>query len=120
MCIYLLCIQMYSIPLYILDARYKPGSKLKDSPLFLDHVQLIQKVVDDLKQDICHLPVAFQVAFDSVFEVLRSVSCISFTGLRLLVDRQLQSSARFSGHVKRLDKVPAGLRTPLILSADMT
>ena len=25
-------------------ARYKPGSRLKDAPLFLDHMQLIQKV----------------------------------------------------------------------------
>eukprot|EP00435_Cladocopium_sp_Y103_P075441 s27_g57.t2 len=30
---------------------YKPGSRLKDAPLFLDHMQLIQKVVEDLKQD---------------------------------------------------------------------
>ena len=26
--------------------RCKPGSKLKDAPLFLDHMQLIQKVRD--------------------------------------------------------------------------
>eukprot|EP00930_Biecheleria_cincta_P045285 TRINITY_DN31216_c0_g1_i2.p1 TRINITY_DN31216_c0_g1~~TRINITY_DN31216_c0_g1_i2.p1 ORF type:complete len:490 (+),score=121.74 TRINITY_DN31216_c0_g1_i2:37-1506(+) len=40
------------------NSRYKPGSKLKDAPLFLDHMQLIQKVVDDLKEDFGFLLVA--------------------------------------------------------------
>ena len=44
--------------------RYKPGSKLKDSPLFLDHVQLIQKVVDDLKQDISYIYIYITAARD--------------------------------------------------------
>eukprot|EP00913_Durusdinium_trenchii_P017002 g15987.t1 len=33
------------------SSKYKPGSKMKDAPLFLDHIQLIQKVVDDLKKE---------------------------------------------------------------------
>ncbi|CAJ1376732.1 unnamed protein product, partial [Effrenium voratum] len=33
------------------SSKCKPGSRLKDAPLFLDHMQLIQKAVEDLKQD---------------------------------------------------------------------
>ncbi|CAE7790357.1 unnamed protein product [Symbiodinium sp. CCMP2592] len=33
------------------SAKCKPGSKLKDAPLFLDNIQLVQKVVEDLKQE---------------------------------------------------------------------
>jgi len=60
------------------NSKYKPGSKLKDAPLFLDHMQLIQKVVDDLKEDFgfllvtnckpadCRstLPIAFEESAD--------------------------------------------------------
>ena len=35
------------------EMRCKPGSKLKDAPLFLDHMQLIQKVRDDLDDRWC-------------------------------------------------------------------
>ena len=40
------------------SSKCKPGSKLKDAPLFLDHMQLIQKVVEDLKQDFGFLLIA--------------------------------------------------------------
>lgn len=40
------------------NSRYKPGSRLKDAPLFLDHMQLIQKVIEDLKQDFGFLLIA--------------------------------------------------------------
>lgn len=40
------------------STKYKPGSKLKDAPLFLDHMQLIQKVVEDLKEDFGFLLVS--------------------------------------------------------------
>ena len=35
------------------EMRCKPGSKLKDAPLFLDHMQLIQKVRNDLDDRWC-------------------------------------------------------------------
>eukprot|EP00931_Biecheleriopsis_adriatica_P069399 TRINITY_DN43256_c0_g1_i1.p1 TRINITY_DN43256_c0_g1~~TRINITY_DN43256_c0_g1_i1.p1 ORF type:complete len:484 (+),score=104.94 TRINITY_DN43256_c0_g1_i1:25-1452(+) len=34
------------------SSKFKPGSKLKNAPLFLDHMQLIQKVVEDMKMDL--------------------------------------------------------------------
>lgn len=33
------------------SGKCKPGSKLKDAPLFLDNIQLVQKVIEDLKQE---------------------------------------------------------------------